>query len=163
MGNPRVAAIDVVLYDHHAGRRPQRRHQASDDGGRVADEVERVRREEPVVGPPGQGERPGEVGSDCRQTRRREPRGHLAGQAPERGCVAVDCGDLDAGPEQIRQRQGDGALARPELEPATERCSSRKGADAGPDEFDVIGVIHSRMMRPPAVACWHRLIRVPGA
>jgi hypothetical protein len=27
----------------------------------------------------------------------------------------------------------------------------------------VIGVIHSRMMRPPAVACWHRLIRVPGA
>src|SRR4051794_17234411 len=57
----------------------------------------------------------------------------------ERSAIAVDREDRSSWPEEVSQREREGALPCPELEPALARA-----LDAGADQADVVGVIHRR-------------------
>src|SRR4051794_11693194 len=69
--------------------------------------------------------------------------GEAAADGILEGCrgsaIAVERDDRSAWAEEVGEREGEGALPCPELEPALARA-----LDAGADEADVIGMIHRR-------------------
>jgi len=132
-----VRAVRVVLDQDEAPARRQVRAHEREDRRLVLHEVQRVRHQHAVHA--AEAERAREVGRPLVKAHRAEPCADRRSLRRERAAVLIDRVDRAAAPEKIRERQGERARARSELEPGLARL------DGVADERDVIGVIYGAM------------------
>ncbi len=100
----------------------------------VAVEVQRIRHHDPIERRKVELFR--EVAAHVLDRDGREPFGHRFALHAQRSCVAFDRKDPTLGSEQIRERQRERALARPEVGPHP------AGHNAVPEERDMVGMTH---------------------
>jgi hypothetical protein len=135
--HPRIPAIDVVLDDDERGARAEMSGKPLDDRRLVGprDEVKAVRSDDPVERR--QLEGPGEVRGHRLERGRGESRGGRSRVLPEGGSIPVDCEDPGTRPEEVGEGEGERTGPRTDVRPRPAGV-----LDPGPEEADVIAVIH---------------------
>jgi hypothetical protein len=130
-----IPTLDVVLDDEHAAARAQIPAKLSNDGILVRLKVKRIRHHDSVE--PGKCERQSEVGGLIPNAGVWKLCTHRLSIRAEGAGVTIDGVDFTGGAQQLRQGEGEGAGASPQVSP-----DSAGPVDATAKEIGVVGVVH---------------------